>query len=128
MVVGRDVVVPVFNSKNPMLKEIEGQGISSEDFARLFKNPANLNWSTLLDNGTDVPLHYFNTNNASINSSIAAFLNQNQIPETGIIVNDGKEMIASIQKDPYGLGFCRMKDLLDLNGQNIPENIQITSR
>ena len=125
MVIGRDVIVPVINSKNPMLKEINEQGISSGDLARLFKSPDNLKWSFLLENGKDMPLHYFNTNDESVNSNIAAFLNQNKIPETGIIVKDGKEMIAAIQKDPYGLGFCRMKDLLDLNGQNIPENIQL---
>jgi glycine cleavage system H lipoate-binding protein/ABC-type phosphate transport system substrate-binding protein len=125
MVIGRDAIVPVINSKNPLLKAINEQGISSDDLARLFKNGDNLQWGSLLENVERLPLHYFMTNDASVNSSLAAFLNQDQIAETGIILNDGKEMITSIQKDPYGLGFCRMKDLLDMNGQNIPENICI---
>ena len=125
MVVGRDVIVPIINSKNPMLREINDQGISSGDLARLFKSQGNLFWGSLLEKGKDIPLHYFTSNNEAINSGIAAFLNQDQIPEAGITVNNEKEIIASIQKDPYGLGFCRMKDLLDMNGQNIPENIQL---
>jgi len=125
IVVGRDVIVPVINSKNPLLNEISEQGISADDLARLFTNSGNLNWGSLLENGKKAPLHYFNTNNEEINSGIAAFLNQDRIPEAGIIMKDGKEMIAAIQKDPYGLGFCRMKDLLDMNGQNIPDNIQL---
>jgi glycine cleavage system H lipoate-binding protein len=45
--------------------------------------------------------------------------------ETGTIVSDGKELIASIQKDPSGFGFCRMKDLLNADGQSIPDNIKL---
>jgi glycine cleavage system H lipoate-binding protein/ABC-type phosphate transport system substrate-binding protein len=125
MVVGRDAIVPVINSKNPLLKAINEQGMSADDLARLFKNADNLQWGSLLENVEKTPLHYFMTKDASVNSNLAAFLNQDQISETGVILNDGKEMIALIQKDPYGLGFCRMKDLLDMNGQNIPENITI---
>jgi phosphate transport system substrate-binding protein len=123
MVVGRDAIVPIINSKNPLLKEINEQGISSDDLARLFKNPADLQWGTILDKANEAPLHYYKTVDASVNSRVEAFLNQEQIPEVGTIVSDGKEMIASIQKDPNGFGFCRMKDLFDLNGQNIPDNI-----
>jgi glycine cleavage system H lipoate-binding protein/ABC-type phosphate transport system substrate-binding protein len=125
MVVGRDAIVPIINSKNPLLKEINEQGISSDDLARLFKNPADLQWGTILDKANEAPLHYYKTVDASVNSRVEAFLNQEQIPEVGTIVSDGKEMIASIQKDPNGFGFCRMKDLFDLNGQNIPDNIML---
>jgi glycine cleavage system H lipoate-binding protein/ABC-type phosphate transport system substrate-binding protein len=125
MVVGRDVIVPVINSKNPLLKEISKQGISADDLSRLFSGSGDLNWGSLLENGENVPLHYFTANNEAINSGIAAFLNQDQIQETGIVMNDSKEMIGTIQKDPNGLGFCRMKDLLEMNGQNIPDNIQL---
>lgn len=125
MVVGRDAIVPVINSKNPLLKEINEQGISSDDLTRLFKSPDNLQWGSLLENGKDIPLHYFKTNDKSTNSNLSAFLNQDQIPDIGMNVNDGREMIAAIQKDPYGLGFCRMKDLLDINGQSIPDNIKL---
>lgn len=124
MVVGRDIVVPVINSGNPLLKEINEQGISADNLARLFKNHDNLLWSSLLENG-DVPLHYFKTNDASISSILAAFLSLDQVPETGTLVNDGKELVASIQKDPYGLGFCSMNDLMDINGQRIPDNIKL---
>jgi len=117
----------ICQSIHPMLREINDQGISSVDLARLFKSQGNLFWGSLLEEGKDVPLHYFTSNNESINSGIAAFLNQDQIPETGITMDNEKEMIASIQKDPFGLGFCRMKDLLDMNWQNIPENIQLLS-
>ena len=125
MVVGRDAIVPVINSKNPFLKEINEQGISSDDLARLFKNHDNMQWSSLLENGKDSPLHYYKINDELVNSNLAGYLNQDQIPEVGTTVNDGKEMIASIQNDPNGLGFCRMKDLMDLNGQNIPDNIKL---
>jgi glycine cleavage system H lipoate-binding protein/ABC-type phosphate transport system substrate-binding protein len=123
MVVGREVIVPIINSKNPLLKEINEQGISSDDLARLFKTPGDLQWRTLLEKGNEAPLHYFKTNDASINSRLEAFLNQEQISEAGTTVSDGKEMIASIQKDPNGFGFCWMRDLMDLNGKTMPDDI-----
>lgn len=123
MIVGRDAFVPVFNAKNPLLKEINEQGISAEDFARLFNNPENLGWGSLLENDKGVPLHYFTTNDGSVNLSIAAFVNQGPVPSIGIQVKDGAEMIASIQKDANGLGFCRLSDLLKENEKSIPENL-----
>jgi len=51
MVIGHDVIVTVFNAKNPMLDEIYRQGISSEEYAKLFANPEMQNWETLIDGG-----------------------------------------------------------------------------
>jgi glycine cleavage system H lipoate-binding protein/ABC-type phosphate transport system substrate-binding protein len=125
MVVGRDIIVPIINSGNPVIKEIYEQGISADNLARLFKNPVSPGWGSILEKGKDIPLHYFTTNDASINSNLAAFLNMDQIPEAGTKVKDGRELVASIQKDPGGLGFCNMSDLLDINSNNIPENIRL---
>ncbi|MCK9404693.1 MAG: hypothetical protein M0Q26_14970 [Chitinophagaceae bacterium] len=39
MVVGRDAIVLVINSRNPFLNEIVRQGISAEEFSQIIKNP-----------------------------------------------------------------------------------------
>jgi len=49
IIVGRDVIVPIFNSKNPFIEDINLKGISSEAFAEFFVNPEMKNWGTLLN-------------------------------------------------------------------------------
>jgi glycine cleavage system H lipoate-binding protein/ABC-type phosphate transport system substrate-binding protein len=125
MVVGREAIVPIINSNNPLLKEINEQGISSDDLARLFKNKDNLSWGYLINKEGEIPLHYYTTKDESVNANIAAFLNQDQIPSIGINIANAATMISLIQNDPNGLGFCKMKDLLEVNGQNFPGNIKL---
>ncbi|MFC2111608.1 substrate-binding domain-containing protein, partial [Bacteroidota bacterium] len=71
--VGRDIIVPIINSKNPFMDEIYNQGISSEKFAQIFKNPEILMWSTLLKNGKNVPINFYMVDDESINSAIVNF-------------------------------------------------------
>jgi ABC-type phosphate transport system substrate-binding protein len=104
MVVGRDVIVPVINSENPLIKEIYEQGISAENLARLFNDPAP-GWGSLLAKGKDIPLHFFTTNDATINSNLAAFLNMDQIPEAGTKVKDGKGTCCFHREGPLWFRF-----------------------
>ena len=66
MVVGRDVIVPVVNAKNPMLNLLHQQGISPVKFALLFDNPAKRNWSAIVQNGQNVSLQFYIPNNEEI--------------------------------------------------------------
>ena len=125
IVVGRDVIVPIINSKNPFLDEIYQQGISADEFAEILKNPEMQNWGTLLKNGQNVPVNYYMVNDESINSVVANFLNLNQITFNGIKVENGKELISSIQKDPNAIGFCKMVNVHDFSNQSIIENIKL---
>jgi glycine cleavage system H lipoate-binding protein/ABC-type phosphate transport system substrate-binding protein len=124
-VVGRDVIVPIINSKNPFLDEIKQQGISSERLGQIFTNPEKRRWGTLLGNAKNVPVKYYLINNESIKSDVANFLNADQNMIDGIIVGNGKEMVSAIQKDPYAIGFCKMTDIIDSKNQQIVENIKL---
>lgn len=125
MVVGRDVIVPVINSKNPFLNEIVRQGISAEDFSRIFKNPERRTWATLLEGGQNVPVDFYLIDNESIKSTIANFINQNTTSIDGIKVATGPEMVAAIQKDPNAIGFCKLSDIIDPSGQNLVSQISL---
>jgi len=125
VVVGRDIIVPVFNSKNPFADEIYKQGISSEEFAQIFNNPEMKNWGTLLNNQKNVPVNFYMIDDESINSGMAKLLNVNQITIDGIRVENGEQLISSVQKDPYSIGICKMTNILDLNNQNTAEGIKL---
>ncbi|HZL08853.1 MAG TPA: hypothetical protein VFC65_02560 [Prolixibacteraceae bacterium] len=125
VVVGRDVIVPVMNATNPFLNEICSKGITTEDFARILENPENQKWGKLLKNSSDIPLYSYRTNDASILSGVANFLNANSSNIDGITVVSGSEFISKIQNDPNALGFCKLIQIVDFQNQSIAENIKI---
>lgn len=125
MVVGRDVIVPVMNAKNPFLSEINRKGITPEGLLRIFSSSAQQNWGMLLGNGQNVPVHCFIMNDASVTSGIANFLNNQSLALNAATTASGQEMISAIQKDPDALGFCRLTDVVDLNNQNLAGGLKL---
>lgn len=125
MVVGRDVIVPVMNAKNPFLDEIYRKGITQEGLSRIFSSPGKQNWGMLLGNGETVPVHCYIANDASIKSGVAGFLNNNQLPTDAMNVASGQELISAVQKDPEALGFCRLIDVIDFKNQSLDKNLKI---
>jgi glycine cleavage system H lipoate-binding protein len=125
MVIGRDVLVPVINSKNPLLKFINEKGISAANMEKAFSQPGNMQWGTLLGKPEQVAANYYRTEDPAAAANIASWLRLNSLPEKGTVAGNEKEMLAAIQKDPNGLGFCSMKILLDPVTQKLPENICI---
>jgi len=125
VVVGRDVIVPVINSKNPFSDEIYKKGVSPQTFARFFENADSANWGTLLKNRNMKPANYYWIKDESIEAGLSEFLEISQIKISGIEVENGAEMISAIQKDPYAIGFCKMINILDFKNQSIVENIRL---
>lgn len=125
IVVGRDVIVPIISSKNPFIDEINQQGISSEEFAVFFKNHKMQQWGTLLNNKENASVNYYMVKDESVNSVVADFMNVNRIAINGIEVDTEKELIASIQNDPFAIGFCKMINILNPDNQSLVNNIQL---
>ncbi len=125
MEIGHDVIVPVFNAKNPMLNEICRQGISAEEFAQLLSNPKKQNWETMIDGGKNASINYFVIDNASVKANIANFSKTNSSVINGITVATAAELISSIQKDIYAIGFCKLTDVLNVTTSELTENIKL---
>ncbi|TSA31194.1 MAG: hypothetical protein D4R64_18575 [Porphyromonadaceae bacterium] len=125
MVVGRDVIVPIFSSKNPFLEKIEQQGISPDELAESFNNPGQQKWGTILDNAQNDPVAYYLLNDSSFQKGIANFLNLDQTALNGIEVENGHELISQVQKKPYAIGFCRLADLQGHSNSATNENIRL---
>lgn len=123
--IARDIIVPIINSKNPLIMTIRQQGVSSEEMAEFFNNPEKSNWSTLLDNDHDVPVNYYTTADESINSCVDNFLNLGKETIEGIRVKNEIELIASVQNDPFAFGFCKLAEITDLDDHFIYDNIEL---
>ena len=125
MMVGYQVIVPVINSKNPFLDRINKQGVSAEEMAQIFNNPGKRTWGNLLGNSQNTPVHYYVINDVSIQTKVVDFLDSDQDPVDGIIVKNPVEMITAIQKDPYGIGFCRLTDVVATDNRTMVKNIKL---
>ena len=124
-VVGRDVVVPVFNSDNPLINEISRRGISSEKLAQLMNNPGMTKWGTLLETGQDIPVNLYVLDDASVHSAMAKLLSVNQIRIEGTRVKNGNDLISAVQEDQYSVGICKITDVIDYRNQNTSEKIEL---
>ena len=125
VIVGRDVIVPVINSKNPCLEVISKHGISPEALASFLNSKGSKNWGTLLKINQTSPVHYYQITDESISKGLTGFLKTDPSGQEGINVESAESMIAAIQKDPLAIGFCKMINILDYNKQTIAENIKL---
>jgi glycine cleavage system H lipoate-binding protein/ABC-type phosphate transport system substrate-binding protein len=124
IVVGRDVIVPVMNAKNPYINEICRKGVTAEEFSKLAETPDKQNWGLFAGNGQATPLHWYVTEDASIKSGMAEFLNGTRIKPTAYAVENVQEMIAMIQKDPNSFGFCKLIDITDPGNNSFTDQIK----
>ena len=125
VVVGRDIIVLVINSRNPFLNELSQHGISPEAFGRFLNNRDSRKWSDLLNIKENSKADYYWINDESITKGLTGFLKSDQIKFGGIEVKNSEEMISTIQKDPLAIGFCKLVNVLDLNNQTISANIRL---
>ena len=120
MVIGRDIVVPILNAKNPMLDLLNQQGISSKKFAFLFNQVGQRNWSSILKNGQDAGLQLIIPNDPTIKAGLTEFAEVDLAAGSEIFLGTTSEVIAAVQKNVFAIGFCRLNDL-----KALPENIKL---
>jgi len=125
MVVGRDIVVPVINSKNPYKDKLYNSGISINEFLNVFSNPINQKWGNLIDNDESTPISCYCGGDESINTYLADFL-QTDLNTINAKKSEGIEaMLKEIQNDIYALGFCRLIDIIDYENQKIKDGFML---
>ncbi len=125
MVIGRDAIVPVVNAKNPLMNELNRKGITNAAFAKLITDPQNRQWGALIENGQNVPVHFYILNNDAVIKSVQKFTG---VIEEGAINNialSANELISAIQNDIYAIGFCRLTDVRKATSNELIDNIQL---
>ena len=124
MVVGRDVIVPVMNAKNPLLNEICVKGITIKELSQIIANPENGNWGDLVGNAQKVPLHFYVTGDQSTQQVLKNLLKSNQSASIEIQSLSVSEMISAIQKDPNAFGFCNLAQISDPANTNLLDGLK----
>jgi glycine cleavage system H lipoate-binding protein/ABC-type phosphate transport system substrate-binding protein len=115
MVIARDVIVPIVSSRNPMLGEINQQGISANEFALLFSNTEKRNWAAVLKNGQNISFQLYIPKNEEFKSCLQHFSNKNIDPDQVKLLNSTSDVFEALQKDYLAIGFCKLSDLKRAN-------------
>jgi glycine cleavage system H lipoate-binding protein len=125
MVIGRDVIVPVISSANPLFQAEEQKAISSNGLIKLFMNDGTATWGTLLGNQDSKPINLFSLNDNTIQSGIDDYLGISKRLNDFKYLGSANELVTRIQADPYSMGFCRLTDVIDPNQQSLIEGIRL---
>ena len=124
IIIGRDILVPVINSHNPFLNQLNEQGMKISDLAVMLNNQDGTTWSSFTE-GENIRLNYYLINDESNISSINKFMDIPLQSTHANNVNDNKELVAAIQHDIHGIGFCKLNDIVNPADQSWLENICI---
>lgn len=125
MVIGRDVIVPVINTKNPMLKDIYIQGISNLTFSQFFADPQKQNWANLIKGGQNAAVKYYLVDNEAFIGNVKNFAKLNSTSIGGIKLATATEVISALQKDIYAIGFCKLTDLKESGSSELMKDLKL---
>ncbi len=125
VVVGRDVIVPVIHSENPLANEICQKGISSAGFSQLIQNPGTTDWGTLLKTGHQAPVNLYITDNAASHSGWSEFLDAEEVKINGIHLSDTKDLLAAVQSDKYAIVICKLTDVIGTHTHSLLEEVKL---
>ena len=123
--IGREVIVPVINENNPLVSQLDENGVIPDAFAQLFSEPDKMNWGTILKNEENLVVHFYMVKDPSINAAVADFLKIEETNIKGINLENMKTLISTIQNDPLAIGFCKITDIINNKDQSFISNIKL---
>lgn len=123
--VGRDAIIAVFNANNPMLKEINAQGIAPDELAAIIADPAKRNWNNTIDKGQNAPIHCYSIDSEKVRDILATFTVTETASNSSTELTSSSEIISAVKKDIYAIGFCRLTDVRDAQTNELIQGIRL---
>lgn len=123
MVIGHDIVVPVFNTENPMFEQLNKQGVTSKNFVAILSEGTL--WSGLIQEGTNVEVRAYISENEQVMSKLAEFsgLSLDVIESNNMV--SAAALVTAVQNDKFAVGFCKLADVLSAGENSFAGKIAI---
>ena len=116
MALGRDVIVPVMNARNPLRDKVSVRGLAPSDFARIYGNAQPPSWGEVMQDGTKGKIKAWLPADASVIPYLADFMNSGTDGITASKAKTTEEMFGAILEDVNAIGFCRLADFEKVAG------------
>jgi phosphate transport system substrate-binding protein len=124
--VAKDGVAPIINQKNPYLEKLLQQGLSTDEFQKIFTSETPVKWGELLGTyGNEKANAYSRADESGAADMFAAFLYKKAYDLRGTKVTGDDEMIKRIKQDPLGIGFCNFSFAFNNKTGEKTEGIQV---
>lgn len=125
LAVAKTGIVLIFNTMNPCKDQILMHGMTISDLQVAFSGKNTIFWDNLIKRGKTMPVNiYIRKDQSGAAEVLADFLFMETTEFNGTAVNGENEMIAAIQKDSMGLGFCNINDAFDLSTRDRKESLE----
>ncbi len=125
MVVGRDIIVPVINSKSPYADAVCQKGLSSEKLKKPFSGAGVTTWGEMLENEQQGEVTTYIINDNPVKSYISSFIGISVDNLSGTGVENAGTMLLALQSDQNGIGFCRLSDITGPDGQMLNGDVRM---
>lgn len=124
MTVGRDVIVSIINSENPLMDEILIRGVSTDDLKVLLNDRKAANWNMILGSKNESHASVYMLNNSALVNAVRDFVSGGIKPDVNLLENIS-EVLSSVRKDIYAIGFCRISDISNPNGEQLMPDFKL---
>jgi len=125
LVVGREAIIPIMNSSHPHKDLILKQGISPEEFSRIYTSQGTLTWGELLGISDANVVHAYAPGGACAKNYLAEFIDTESANLSGTGNLEPDEILIRISRDPYALGFCSLACLMNQTSEEVNTGIQL---
>ena len=126
--VGRDVIVPIMNQDNPFSTELSEKGITRDRILQLVLSGEKKKREVQTENTqhlTNILVNHYYINEKLILKGLESYTGIKQIQIRGTQVSGAAELVAAIQRDPNGVGFCRILSITNQESQTLPASIKL---
>jgi glycine cleavage system H lipoate-binding protein len=114
MIVGRDVIVPVINSGNPLIEIITTSGVTRERLAEFFTSPQSSR-GILPGTAGQSTVRVYSVDDAMLQKGVCDYLGISSSGEGWIKTSSEQELLATVKNDRHAIGFCRLGSIIQEN-------------
>lgn len=125
MIIGSDAIVPIISQENPVIGDLELNGITSERISKILTSSESNIWETSKESKQRMSGKCYSLNNDQIINDLATYAKVDKNLLKINKVESVEELIATIKKDQTSIGFCKVSDIIDSKTQNIINGIRI---
>lgn len=111
VLIGRDIIVPVVNTANPLFIQLINKGVSAEILAKFYTNPDWLWTSYEPENKTQMTPYL--VADQYTQDIIASFMDVNKNAINARILETNEEVVEAVMENKYGIGFCKLSAIID---------------
>lgn len=126
--VAKDAVFPVISSQNPVLADLQAQGISQEMFQKIFITGEVRTWGEVVGRPevTDEIHVYTRSDSAGAADMWALFAGgEVQADIQGIGINGEPALVDTVIKDPQGIGYSNLNSIFDLTSGEVVSGARV---